>query len=216
MKEIGKNLRFFGIINGKMLLMMYGMCFGFSVLFTLMDEGAFVENMVSNLSSYLLMMGPIVIIIQSVTGYMHYFSMVISMGATRKNALAGMLIAFYLMTLLIVAFAMGIWAVLPLKTDYLQYKYLIIGLVLFMTFTGNLMGAALIKFGPKAGFVIYLVIYFLTLGITFFAIGWIKSSGNTQGLSYMNTPWIVPAGLVLSGISVILPYFATRKFEVRA
>lgn len=215
MKGVIRNIKFFGWLNGKVLLMMSVFVLIFPALFCLMDEGSFLENYVSALGFYLMIMGPIILFMQAGVGYTKYLQTAVAMSSTRKSALTGMTAAAYLLAALLTAVTLLLYAVLPMQTDYFQYKYQIIAVMLFTLFAINIMGAVIIAMGPKAGFVVYFISYMVVILVIMGTMFMAKDNQTAEIIAWMNSWKVVPAGIVLSGSSLIAPYLVIRKLEAR-
>lgn len=216
MKGVGRNIRFFGLINGKMILSMYCFVVFFSAVMSLMDGEGFGENYLSTLGVYSVMIGPIVLFIQAAVGYLHYLSIAVSMSSTRKSALMGMLIAYYLMLVLVLVSSLILWRLLPVGNTLWELRYGYIGLLLLVSVTANIMGTVMLKAGAKIGFIVYIICYIVILAIAVGMVAVSKEAGAGAYLSWLNSIWTIAAGMVLAIISTFGPYWSIWKFEVRA
>lgn len=218
MKEIGRNVRFFGLLNGKMLLQMYAFTILFSLIMGLFDEGIEGGTPFTSVPFVFAMVGPIVLFLQAAVGYLNYSSMAIAMGSTRKNALLGMQIAHCLMLVIVLASSFVVWQLLPDGRILLQFHNGYAAILFLISIFANIMGLVVLKVGAKAGFVVYMISYMVVIGLVVGMIGVAKQMEIPSGTlaSVLSSGWLVAAGLVLVLISMIGPYYGIRKFEVRA
>ncbi len=216
MKEVGRNIRFFGRLNGKMI---FGMCcfvVFFSAVLSLMDGEDFGENYLSALELYSVIMGPIILCVQAAVDYLYYLSIAVSMSSTRKNALTGMMIAYDLMLILVLVSSLILWRLLPENKALWDFRYGYIGLLLLVGVAVNIMGTVMLKAGAKIGFIVYIICYVVILAIAMCMAAIFKEAGVGAFLSWLNSVWTIVGGIVLALISMIGPYWGISKFEVRA
>lgn len=217
MKEIGRNVRFFGLINGKMILQMYAFTVLFSIMMILLNRGEQEASPYTTVAFTFAMVGPVALFLQAAVGYIHYLSMAIAMGSTRKRALIGMHIAYYLMLGVVFASALIVWLLLPEGRILLQFRCGYAAILFLISFLANIMGLVILKVGAKTGFVVYMISYMVVIALVVSLISIARQMGAQSEflVSGLNSVWPVAAGLVLVPVSLIGPYLSVHKYEVR-
>lgn len=223
MKGYRRSLTFWGYTMEKYFLIVMGTVLVISVI---LGRG---KDIFEILPTYLPMMGVISIMAQAFNAPVIYIPQGLSLGATRKEILAGMEIMLHVIALQVVLILTVVIRLTPdsanLGTlpDIFRMELgtglaVLGGIFLFLCGIGNGICAATVRFGAKIGMVAYMV---FTLAIVFGLIFLISFSlmdkfGNVSDmLSLVKNVGPVIA-IVFDAVMIVLSFAAIKKYEVKA
>ena len=224
MKDLKKNLIYWGMTFQKLSLSMILGIFAYVLVMVLMEGGFSEEEIKSAVLGYIWMVIPISVFINGFTASNSYFPMTISLGSTRKASFTAMQIMQHLIMveyLLIGAAAYYFWN--REVFDFLvMCVFTVIGVVLIFLALANMTWVISLKFGKagEAGYVATLLVILAVL-VIFFII-----SANTEDERYMGVfldsvrsfvqkPYLFVIGIIADAVSIGMYFHAMKKKDLQ-
>lgn len=223
MKGYRRSLAFWGYTMEKYFLIVMGTVLLISVI---LGQG---KEIFEILPTYLPMMGIISIMVQAFNAPVIYIPQGLSLGATRKEILAGMEIMLHVIALQVVLI---LTVAIRLTPDSVSLGTLpenfrmelgtgltvLGGIFLFLCGIGNGICAATVRFGTKIGMLAYMVftlvfVFGLLFLMSFSVMG---KFGNVSDMLSLVKNVAPVVAIIFDAAMIVLSFAAIKKYEVKA
>lgn len=169
---------------------------------------------------YALLVGCIVMGMLGVTWFQTYYSVIVSLSATRRETITGIVVVEAATAAGIAGFMAVFWAVIPGGGKYLPIMPLFAGLIFVVASFGMVLGVAIVRWKTLGGFLA--VILYGACGLAFgITIGMTGGGGDILGMlqELAGKPFwpalLTGAGVLLYALSCVFAAVMMRKSEVR-
>lgn len=219
MKSVGKNVTFWIWMLNKTVLSMLAcvLLIGVMLSFT---EGNVMEGLADFIPGYLFLITFLVIFINAMNATTIYFPVSISFGSARKQSCIGMQIAQHFVVIEMVLLLLLCNCIFPESTQerlMTQYPIGFVGVFLFLLGLGTMISAITIRCGRVLGVIVYIVVLLaISMGGTFMVFTAMNSSyGLDRLLYFLESPMVLPIGLLLDIGMAVVHYLTVRKMDLR-
>lgn len=169
---------------------------------------------------YVFLVGTFVMAMYGVTWFQTYYSVFVSLSATRREAVVGIVVAEGAVAAGLAGFMAAFWAVIPGGGKYLSMMPLVTGILFVVASFAMVLGVAIVRW-KKLGVLLAVILYGscgMAFGITLAMTG--DDSGAFRKLQVFDGTALWPvllagAGVLLYLLSCVFAVVAMRRSEVR-
>lgn len=212
MKGMGRSLCYWGYTIEKSFLTMTVSLLAILLLLSLMEGKPAYELM----PSYIVMMGLVFVLIQFMNNANYHVPLTLSYGSTRMESVTGMELAVHVMAAQCILLLVIVEQFIP-DTFLLSMKgwyWVYTAFFLVCCCGGNLICAASLRFGNKAGILVYVVL--LLVGVAVITGIIITARDSIGNIFSALCSWYSAAAALLADMAAgAACCFAIKKYEVR-
>ena len=220
MKDLKRNLIYWGWTLEKMVLIVLGVVLVMWGILTFLQGTSFAEEAIRELGTYLIMGGFIISFTDAINGANTFFPFTISMGSTRKASFIAMQTMQHLMMFEYVILAGGIcyFTMRDVFGIFVQYLFTIFGAILlwqaFLNFTALLCA----RFGNGVGVMAYILFIVVCVGLAsygFLSGTFENGEFETVLKDFIRKPYLLGIGAVLDVTATKIYFEFIKKKDLR-